>query len=42
VAEIDETLRAIDALRFAPGTSDDAFALYQRAESLAARIGGGA
>ena len=41
VADIDATLRAIDALRFAPAASDDAFALYQRAESLAARIGGG-
>jgi hypothetical protein len=40
VAEIDATLRAIDAMRFAPGTSEDALALYQQADTLATRIGG--
>ncbi len=42
VAEIEATLRGIDAMRFAPGTPEDALALYQRADGLAARIGGGA
>lgn len=39
VAEIGETLRSIDALRFAPGTTEEALAVYQRANALAARIG---
>ncbi|HEU4829286.1 MAG TPA: hypothetical protein VFT04_08825 [Gemmatimonadales bacterium] len=42
VAGIEETLRAIDAMRFAPGTSEDALALHRHAEALAARVGGGA
>ena len=39
VAEIEEALRSIDAMRFAPGTTDDALLLYQRAHALAGRIG---
>lgn len=41
VDDIDDTLRAIDAMRFAPGTSEDALTLHRQAEALAARIGGG-
>ena len=41
VAEIDGALRSIDAMRFAPGTPDDALALYRQADALAVRLGGG-
>jgi hypothetical protein len=40
VAQIGATLQDIDAMRFAPRTPEDALALYQRADALAARIGG--
>ena len=40
IAEIDATLRSIDAMRFAPGTPEDALALYRQADALAGHLGG--